>query len=90
MKKKELKKELKKLQGDVVFLEDTIQQSNDQIRVLQLTCSTWREKYELLLHTPEYKADTEAAFNRGVDATKTKFRAWLIEAAGTIEVKDES
>lgn len=45
----------------------------------------WRAKYELLLHTPEYKADTEAAFKRGSQHTTNKFRAWFLKTAEELE-----
>ena len=43
----------------------------------------WRKKYELLLHTPEYKADVEAAQKRGEAYAKSKFSAWLLHVAKT-------
>jgi len=51
----------------------------------------WREAYETLLHTPEYKADVESAFQRGVAHTNAQFRAWLQHLAFTygMEKKDE-
>lgn len=43
----------------------------------------WREAYETLLHTPEYKTDVESAFKRGVEHTNSQFRAWLQQLALT-------
>ena len=87
MKKKVLRKEIKRLAKEFDALRSA---HNYAVNNVKKDRDEWRKKYELLLHTPEYKADTEAAFNRGVDATRMKFKAWLLQGAQDIKVENES
>ena len=43
----------------------------------------YRTKYELLYHTPEFKAHTEAAFRRGANKMRKSIIAWLLETETT-------
>jgi len=56
-----------------------------RIRSTEERVTEWRHKYEDLRLTPEIKADTEAAFNRGVYYAKTKMSAWFLEQARTMQ-----
>ena len=88
MKKKELKKEVKQLQLALDIVKNEAEKAQGLYLHAQGAVQDWRYKYETLLHTPEYKADTEAAFNRGAYMTKQKFKAWLLEGANAIEVNE--
>jgi predicted nuclease with TOPRIM domain len=45
----------------------------------------WRSKFELLYLTPEIKADTEAAFTRGMHHAKNQMSAWFLDEARKME-----
>lgn len=65
--------ELKSLVIDYNYaLED-----NDRLAALS---SKWRAEYEALMSSPEIKADTEAAFQRGQYIAKQQMAAYFIEA----------
>jgi hypothetical protein len=39
----------------------------------------YRAKYELLYHSPEFKADTEEAFKRGSEKLRRALLAWVMD-----------
>lgn len=89
----------KKLKGKIDYLRSYVQgmdevtdllnariQSTEQaLRTRTDERDQWRAKYELLLHTPEYKADTEAASKRGEQLAVQKFRAWFLKTAQELD-----
>lgn len=86
--KKDLKNTIKELSAQNNNLSaklslhiTTVQAFSKQTEQLIEERNEWRAKYELLMHTPEFKADTEAAFKRGEQSSQAKFYAWLRQVA---------
>lgn len=82
----------KKLKERVAYLENHAKGMDDLTEVLNATIDNltnerddWRKRYELLLHTPEYKADVEAATKRGEHLATSKFRAWFLTTAQKLD-----
>ena len=82
--KRQLIKELGRLEGKLETAESNISSMETILHQLTEERNTWRSKYELLLHTPEYKADTEAAFKRGESHSIRKFQNWLQSVTVTL------
>lgn len=76
--KKELNEEIKVLKSQL---------ANSRLETSAMTNqrNEWRAKYELILLTPEYKLDAEAAFQRGVTHARIQFRNWLIESSRQVD-----
>jgi hypothetical protein len=70
--RQDLKRTERKLLDNKVSL-DQITEERDE----------YRTKYELLYHTPEFKAHTEAAFARGSIKMRKSIIAWLLETETT-------
>ena len=68
---KALRKTNLKLANDLAFAVANTERANAR-------ANEWRRKYEELSLTPEIKADTEAAFNRGAMHMKQSMASWLI------------
>ena len=80
----------RKLKAQIMFLESTLRATSNVAAQLERKLDNvreerdeWRAKYELMYHTPEFKADTEAAFARGADKMKTSLIAWLMQVNAT-------
>lgn len=58
-----------------------------QVHALQVRCTRLLQENHDLTHTPEIKADTEAAFQRGEAHQRTKFKHWLIASASQIDTE---
>lgn len=56
---------LAKLLIKVDTLEQAYEDLMQQYAELKVERNEWRKKYELALHTPEYKLNAEAAYGRG-------------------------
>ena len=89
--KRQLEAEVVKLQERLLAkdfaintLESKAEWLENECRRANVELSDWRVKYELLLHTPEYKADTEAAFKRGESHSIRKFQNWLQSVTVTL------
>ena len=54
-----------KLKFENEALRDLLEEKEAQVAELKSDRNEWRKKFELSVHTPEYKLDAEAAFNRG-------------------------
>ena len=54
-----------KLKYEVETLKGLLEDKESDIAILKNERNEWRKKYELVVHTPEYKMDAEAAFRRG-------------------------
>jgi hypothetical protein len=65
--------------------QDNLLAAHDRMSGIKNERDEWRNRYELLLHTPEYKADTEAAFARGEKHATDKFRAWFLTTAYSLD-----
>lgn len=84
-----LKRTIKRELAEALFDLDISKQDNQRMaKQLGETKSTlakvteqrdeYRAKYELLYHTPDFKADTEAAFARGGEKMRQSVISWLI------------
>ena len=87
----------RQLREEVLRLRNTILEQrldkaslSDQVESWQETAHVWRKKYEDLLLTPEIKADTEAAFSRGVHHAKAQMQSYFIASLSEMEIKNES
>lgn len=76
----ELKAELSKAYDEINQLK--AQLNNDSLKARE--SEEWRDKYESVVNTPEIKADTEAAFNRGAEHQRKKFGAWMMNTGQQI------
>lgn len=79
-----LTKKIKRLKNRVRVLEDAdvtksllLARARWELAQAKNEAGVWRARAEALQNTPEVKADTEAAFNRGVDHQRRQFAAWL-------------
>lgn len=71
MTKKKLKKEIYRLENELYIRKTTIDRLIGER-------DEWRKKCELALNTPEVKADTEAAFQRGASYKYSQMRSYLV------------
>lgn len=81
---KALSRENQKLQSRNFELEDWHQRNFTKVKESE----EWRKKFELSVHTPEYKQDAEEAYDRGHYAARQKMAAWFIQVGN--EMKNES
>jgi hypothetical protein len=81
---KALSRENQKLQSRNYELEEWHQRNATKIAESE----EWRKKFELSVHTPEYKQDAEEAYERGHYAARQKMAAWFIQVGN--EMKNES
>jgi regulator of replication initiation timing len=72
---KALSRENQKLQSRNFELEDWHQRNFTKVKESE----EWRKKFELSVHTPEYKQDAEKAYDRGYHAARQKMSAWFIQ-----------
>jgi predicted nuclease with TOPRIM domain len=77
--------ELRELYDENEDLRDENEGLWVRIKKEEESAEEWRNKYELLYLTPEIKADTEAAFNRGVRHAKLQMSAWFLDEARKME-----
>lgn len=54
-----------KLKYQVEMLSSLLEEKENDLAIIKAERNEWRKKYELAMHTPEYKLDAEAAFKRG-------------------------
>jgi len=74
-----LKQQLAELGTRLTLLDRKCWELDEQLHRVTQERDEYRVKYELLYHTPEYKADTEAAFARGSDKMRQSIITWLME-----------
>jgi len=91
MKKREYKIILRELRNELAISKENYRlaklEVDDRPRLLdelRAERDIWRNKYQELLNTPEHKADVESAFNRGIDFSTAKFRAWFLDTANKL------
>ena len=72
---KALSRENQKLQSRNFELEDWHQRNFTKVKESE----EWRKKFELRVHTLEYKQDAEKAYERGYHAARQKMSAWFIQ-----------
>lgn len=85
----ELKEEVKRNEEAFQALAaetDRLKARNRELETWHIQNSTkikeseeWRKKFELSVHTPEYKQDAESAYDRGHYAARQKMAAWFIQ-----------
>jgi len=83
--KKKLKQRIDYLEQQSQGIDEVTDLLNNTIELVRKKRDEWRIKYELLLHTPEYKADVEAATKRGQQLAVSKFRAWFLTTAQKLD-----
>ena len=83
-----LRAKVEDLRAELEEIYVELEDRADAALFAQLSADEWRAKYEQLMLTPEIKADTEAAFNRGVAHARKSMASYLIEALQNISLKE--
>lgn len=74
----ELEDQYKELVLDYNYLDMAVDRLREQ-------CRQWRSKYEEAVSSPEIKADTESAFQRGAAHARQQVVSYLFEAVEALQ-----
>ena len=81
--KRKLKLQLAEAIFNLQIMRQDLKRTERKFLDTKVQLDEYRAKYELLYHSPEFKADTEAAFTRGSIKMRKSIIAWLMNMETT-------